>query len=100
MSLKTIQVPSFDPNIYTGSFRLLAGPARTGNIVPGVPYGLNGITEYATWLYVGTTGDILYVKWDGTNQLLTNIQAGIWHRFEHIMVSPTGTTASGMVWGS
>lgn len=97
MSLTTVLVPPLDPNIYTGSFRLLAGPARTGTVTPGTPYGN---PEFASWLYVGVAGNVSYVKWDGTTQILTNMLAGIWHRMESIMINTAGTTATGLVWGS
>lgn len=97
MSLTTLLIPPFDPYLFTGPSRLLAGPARTGDVTPGTPYGN---PEFATWLYVGTTGNVSYVKWDGTTQVLTNMLAGIWHRMESIMVNSSGTTATGLVWGS
>jgi hypothetical protein len=100
MTLQTFLVPPLDPNLFTGPTRLLAGPARTGIVVLDTSYGLNGNAEYASWLYVGTTGNISYVKWDGTTQLLTNVLAGIWHRMESIQINSVGTTASGLVWGS
>lgn len=93
---KVTDVPPMDPNnIFSGPTRLLAGPTRMGTVTNGTPYG-----EYATWLYVGTTGNVSVVKWDGTTQVLTNMAAGIWHRMGSIMINSSGTTASGLVWGS
>ena len=100
MTLLKSTVPPIDPNLYTGPWRLLTGPARTGLVTLDTPYGANGKTEFATWLYVGTAGNITYVKWDGTTQLLTNVSAGIWHNIYSIQVNTTGTAASGLVWGS
>lgn len=100
MTLQTSFVPPLDPNLYTGPSRIFGGPGRTGNVTVNTPYGLNGAAEFASWLYVGTTGNITYVKWDGTTQLLTNVLAGIWHRIFSIQVNSVGTTASGLVWGS
>lgn len=100
MAVQTVTIPPLDPNLYTGPFRLATGPARTGDVTNNVPYGTNGRTEFANWLYVGTTGNISYVKWDGTTQVLTNVSAGIWHNIFSIMVNSTGTTASGLVWGN
>lgn len=100
MALYTITVPPLDPNLYTGSFRLVKGGARSGNITVDVPYGTLGRTEFATRIYVGTTGNISYVKWDGTTQVLNNVTAGIWHDIFSIMVNSVGTTASNLVWAS
>src|SRR5690242_9686426 len=100
MTLSTILTPPLDPNLYTGPWRLIAGPVRSGLVTLDTAYGPNGQTEFASWLYVGTAGNITYVKWDGTTQLLTNVSAGIWHNIYSIQVNTTGTTASGLVWGS
>jgi|ERR1700684_4042705 len=100
MSFITLTVPPLDPNNYTGSFRLISGPARSGNVTLDTGYGANGTTEYASWLWVGVTGNISYVKWDGTTQVLTNALAGRWHNIFSIAINTTGTTATGLVWGS
>jgi hypothetical protein len=71
-----------------------------GAITPNVPYGQNGFAEYARWLYVGATGNVSIVCWDGSTQLLTGIAAGIWHPIFTIMINSSGTTASGLLWGS
>lgn len=93
---KVLNVPPFDPNnINSGPDRLLAGPTRMGSVTLGAPYG-----EFATWLYVGTTGNVSVVKWDGTTQVLNAMTAGIWHRMGSIMINSSGTTASNLVWGS
>ena len=96
MSIQTLNVPRFDPNnIVTGPARLNAGVARMGAVTPGTQYG-----EYARWLYIGTTGTLSIVAWDGTTQALTGISAGVWHPIYSIMVNTAGTTATGMLWGS
>lgn len=100
MTLQTTIIPPLDPNSYTAPFRLIAGPARTGNVTLDTPYGTNGNAEFASWLWVGTTGNITYVKWDGTTQTLNSAIAGMWHRVYSIQVNTTGTTASNLVWGS
>lgn len=84
-----------DPNAYTGPTRVMSGVARTGTVTNNTPYG-----EFARWLYVGVTGDVSYVKWDGTSQTLTGLAAGVWHPIYSIQVNTTGTTATGLVWGS
>jgi hypothetical protein len=98
--MQIVNVPPLDPNLYTGFQRLLGGPARSGNVTLDTPYGANGFAEFATWLYVGTSGNISYIKWDGTTQVLTNVSAGRWHNIYSIQINSTGTTASGLVWGS
>jgi hypothetical protein len=98
----TVQIiPPLDPNLYTGIARLTSnGPARTGNVTLDSRYGANGLPEFASWLYVGTAGNVTYVKWDGTTQLLTNLAAGRWHQIYSQQVNTAGTSASGLVWGS
>lgn len=95
MALTTYVVPPLDPYAYTGPTRVMAGVARTGNVTNDTAYG-----EYARWLYVGTAGNVSYVKWDGTTQVLSGLAAGIWHPIYSLMVNSSGTTASGLVWGS
>jgi len=63
-------------------------------------YGYNGSVEFARWLYVGATGNVSYMKWDGTNQTLVGLAAGAWHPVFSIKVNSSGTTATNLVWGS
>ncbi len=95
-----IPIPDLNPSIILQTaIRPLAGPINTGDIVKSDTdfYGSN---IYARWLYVGVTGNITYVKWDGTTQLLKNLAAGVWHPIYSIRVNSTGTTATDMVWGN
>jgi len=100
MAQQLFSCPPLDPNLYTGPFRLVSGPVRSGNVTLDVDYGPNGQVEFASWLYVGTAGNVSYVKWDGTTQVLTNVSAGIWHNIYSIRINSVGTTALGLVWGS
>jgi len=97
MSLMTVQSTPLDPNNFTGPVRELAGIVRTGLVVFGTPYG-----EFARWLYVGTTGNLSYVKWDGTTENLIGLAAGVWHPIHTIMCNAAGTTipAASLRWGS
>lgn len=95
MSLTTVVIPPLDPNNFTGAARLMSGIGRMGTATPGTAYG-----EFARWLYVGTTGNISIVKWDGTTQVLNNIAAGVWHPILTLMVNTVGTTATNLSWGS
>ncbi len=104
MSLPTKESAPLDPNLWTGMARFLGHPVRTDSVVLDVPYGTLGNAEFATWLYVGVTGNINYVKWDGTSQTLIGVLGGRWHRIPSIMIN-TGaggdaTTATNLVWGS
>lgn len=94
MSLKTVNIPPFDPNNFTGPMRLLSGPVRMGAVTLDTPYG-----EFANWLYVGSSGDVSIIKWDGTNQVLADMPVG-WHRMGTIGVNASGTNAGDLVWGS
>lgn len=95
MGLAIYIIPPLDPNIFTGPTRVMSGIGRTGDVTPGTPYG-----EFARWLYVGVTGNISYVKWDGTTQILVGIAAGVWHPIYSTSINSSGTTAASLVWGS
>lgn len=100
MALPIVIIPPLDPNLFTGPARLMSGVGRTGDVVLDTPYGDTGVPERARWLYVGTTGNVSYVKWDGTTQVLMNMLAGVWHPILSVMINTTGTTATNIVWGS
>lgn len=100
MALQTVIIPALDPLLFTGPTRNMSGVGRTGDVVLDTTYGSNGLAEYARWLYVGSPGDVSYVKWDGTTQLLAALAAGVFHPIYSIKVNSIGTTAAGIVWGS
>lgn len=100
MAVQTVDIPALDPNGYTGPTRVLAGVARTNNVTVDTYYGENGSLEFARWLYVGTSGNVSYVKWNGQTQVLNNLAAGVWHPIYSIKINSSGTGASGIVWGS
>lgn len=100
MAVQTITIPPLDPNGFTGPVRVMSGIARTDTIVVNTFYGPSGALEFARWIYVGTSGNLSYMKWDGTSQTLVGLAAGIWHPIYSIMVNSVGTTATDLVWGS
>jgi hypothetical protein len=100
MAVQLINVPPLDPNAYTGPTRVMSGVARCGSVTLDTLYGANGSVEYARWLYVGVTGNVTYMKWDGTTQQLLGLAAGVWHPVYSIQVTSSGTTATSIVWGS
>jgi len=95
MALQTTDVRPLDPNIYTGPTRMMSGPVRMRSVTLDTPYG-----EFASWLYVGTSGDVSIVEWDGTTIVLSGLAAGIWHNIGSLMINTADTTATDMVWGS
>jgi len=100
MALQTIVIPALDPNIYTGPTRQMSGVARTVDIILDTAYGANGSIEFMRWIYVGVTGNVSYVKWDGTTQVLVGLAAGVAHPFHSIKINSVGTTATNIVVGS
>jgi hypothetical protein len=100
MAVQLVIVPALDPNAYTGPTRVMAGVARTGTVSLDTYYGANNSVEFARWLYVGVTGNVSYTKWDGTNQTLIGLAAGVWHPIFSIKVNTALTTATSLVWGS
>ncbi len=95
MALITVDVKPLDPYIYTGPTRMMSGPVRMRSVTADTAYG-----EFASWLYVGTTGNVSIVEWDGTTIVLNNLLAGVWHNIGSIMINSVGTAATGIVWGS
>ncbi len=100
MAVQLQNVGALDPNAYTGPTRVMSGVARSGNVVLDTYYGASGSVEFARWLYIGVTGDVSYTKWDGTDQTLIGLAAGVWHPIFSIKVNTTATTATSLVWGS
>lgn len=100
MAVQLTIIPPLDPNAFTGPTRVMAGVARTGTVTLGQYYGVNNSVEFARWLYVGVTGNVSYMKWDGTNQTLIGLAAGVWHPIYSILVNSASTTATNLVWGS
>ncbi len=100
MAVQLQNIPPLDPNGFTGPVRVMSGVARTGTVSLNTYYGANNSVEYARWLYVGVTGNVSYTKWDGTDQTLVGLAAGVWHPIYSIKVNTTSTTATNMVWGS
>lgn len=92
--LEYIDIPKMDPNLFTGPVRFLGGLGRSGDITLDVPYG-----EYARFIYVGVSGNLNLVKWDGTTQLYQNMPVGLYYILS-LQVNSSGTTASALVWGS
>lgn len=100
MAVQLCNITPLDPNAYTGPTRVMSGVARTGSVTTDVYYGSNGSVEFARWLYVGVTGNVSYTKWDGTDQTLIGLAAGVWHPIFSIRVNSAATTATSLVWGS
>lgn len=100
MALATIRLDPLDPNIFSGPTRNMSGVAKTADVTLDTGYGANGTLEFMRWLYVGVSGDVSYVKWDGTSQTLVGLAAGVWHPIYTIKINTTGTTATNIVVGS
>jgi hypothetical protein len=93
LNLQTI--PPLDGNTYTGPTRTMAGVARTLQPSLDTQYG-----ELMRWIYVGVTGNLSYVKWDGTTETLVGLAAGVFHPIYSVMINSVGTTATSIVVGS
>jgi len=93
--LNLLNVPKLDANLKTGPTRIMSGVVRTMEPTNDVQYG-----EFMTWLYIGITGDVSYVKWDGTTETLVNLAAGVWHPIYSVMINSAGTTATDIRVGS
>lgn len=93
-------ISALDPGLFTGPTRTMSGVARTVTPSLDVAYGLNGAIEFMRWMYVGVSGDVSYVKWDGTSQTLVGLAAGVWHPIYSVQINSAGTTATSIVVGS
>lgn len=106
MSMPYSLIPPLDPNLYTSQVRTLSGPARTGTVTYDTGFTNSntppGVLEFCRWIYVGTTGNLAYTKWDQTTELLPNLAAGIWHPIFAINILSSGSTiaAAQLRWGS
>ncbi len=100
LQFSQVLVP-LDPNLFTGPARLLAGVGRTGTVTYDTPYSAPN-TEFARWIYVGTSGALSYIKWDGSTETLPNLAAGVWHPILSVQINSSGTTiaANQLRWGS
>lgn len=97
-SVNTFTLNKLDPQqIATNPVRSFAGIVRTGTVTYDVDYG-----EFARWIYVGTTGTLAYMKWDGETETLPSIAAGTWHPITSVRILSSGTTiaANQLRWGS
>src|SRR5258706_342153 len=98
MANRIVVIPPLDPYAFTGPTRVMAGVARTGDVVLDTLYGNAGVaSEFARWLYVGVAGNVSYVKWDGTTQVLIGLAAGIWHPIFSMQINSAQTTATNIV---
>lgn len=95
MALKTVNVMPIDSTLKTGPTRMLSGPVRMRTVTLDTAYG-----EFATWLYVGSSGDVSLVQWDGTTIVLPAMAEGVWHPVYSIMINSSGTSATGLCWAS
>ena len=93
--LQVQDVPPLDGGSFTGPTRTMSGVARTMNAVADTQYG-----EKMRWMYVGVSGNVSYVKWDGTTQVLVGLAAGVFHPIYSLMINSSGTTATNIVVGS
>jgi hypothetical protein len=106
MAYPIANIPPLDPNLYTAQVRTLSGPARTGSVTYDLGFSNSttpaGVREFARWIYVGTTGNLSYVKWDGTTETLPSLAAGIWHPIFCVAINSVGSTvaANQLRWGS
>lgn len=93
--LQKQDIPPFDGFCFTGPTRAMAGVARM--LVPTLDtaYG-----EKMRWLYVGVSGNVSVVLYDGTTQVLTGLAAGVFHPIYTLQINSAGTTATNLIVGS
>lgn len=94
-----LAVTGYDGELSLEGMRAVEGILDSGTVTPSDTV-MYGNTVRARWLYVGVTGNVTLIKWDGTLQLYKNVAGGVAHPFHSIGVMATGTTATDMVWGN
>ena len=96
MSLPIVTIPNFDP------LSSVISPSRPcQGIVKAKAVTLDAdFDEYARWIYVGVTGDVSYVGWDGNTVVLNNLAAGVFHPIYAKRINSSGTGATGLKWGN
>jgi len=60
------------------------------DITPGTPY------DFAEYLYVGVSGDVVVTQADGTTATYKDLSAGYWHPIASSNIVSSGTTATNM----
>jgi hypothetical protein len=106
MATPNINIPPLDPNGYSAQVRILGGPARTGEVTYDAGFTNSttpaGVFDFSRWIYVGTSGNLAYTKWDGTTESLPNLAAGVWHPIyaKNILSIGTSIAADQLRWGS
>ena len=100
---QNIPINNFDPNqILFSAARPLAGIVQTGSVTYDADFvDSHGVGIYGRWIYVGTSGDLAYMKYDGTTETLPNLAGGVWHPIAAKRVLTTGSTiaAAQLRWG-
>lgn len=102
MSLTTVPIYPFDPNLLTGQIRGLSFPTIQRPLIFDEQYTFNGTLTFARWLYVGQTGNVTFLDWSGVSVTLPNMAAGFWQMATSIMVTSVGTTVpqNMLLWGA
>jgi len=103
MAAQAFDVGNFDPYKALEQSRTVAGVIKTGAITYDIDFlDPNNNPIYSRWIYIGTTGNISYIKWDGSTETLPNIAPGVWHPIFATRVLSSGTTiaANQLRWGA
>ena len=96
MALKTFNVGSLDPNLYTGPSRIMTpGPVSIWAPALNVEYG-----EFARFVYIGGAGNLSITCWDGSIVVLNALEVGKFHFCGSIKINSVGTTATDILVGS
>lgn len=102
-----IDILPFDASNIQGIGRIVSGIQDTGAVTYDVQFTttkLDGsvVPVYGRYIYVGVTGNLSYVKYNGVTETLPNIVAGIWHPIFAIRINTSGTTiaANMLRWGN
>lgn len=90
--LQLQNVPPLDGFTFTGPSRTMAGAARFLSPSLDVQYG-----EKMRWIYVGNSGNVSFIAWDGSTVTLTGLVAGVFHPIYSLQINSSGTTATNII---
>ena len=94
--LNPLIIPAFNPDTsVTTPSRPVQGIVKCRSVTQDTDFD-----EFARWLYVGTSGTVSYVGWDGVTVILPSLTAGVFHPIYAKRINSSGTTATNLFWGN
>jgi len=100
MADKTYNLNRFNPEFGVNpQTRSVGSIYETGAVTYDAYFGENVLSRF---IYVGTSGNLSYVKENGATETLPNLVAGVWHPIAAQKINSSGTSiaADQLRWGN